>query len=475
MGFIGRSRELAELELQLQRVRKGGRADLGRAVLLRGRRRVGKSRLVTEFVARSGLPYVYFQAARHAPPARELVHLAEAVATSTLPDAALARDSTPTSLTAALTLLATALPQTPSIVVVDELPWLLEAIPGGAGELQRAWDLRLSHKPVLLMLLGSDLTMMEQLGAYDQPFHGRATDMVLEPMNPRDVARIAGLDAFGGFDAYLVTGGLPLVAREWDAGTGLAEYLDAAFSTSTSALIVAGSRVLDGEFPEETMARQVLTAIGGRGERTFTGIQNAARGEPLNASSLSTSLQVLAAKRVISGDVPLSIRPSVKDRRWRIADPGLRFWLAFVEPALAEIDRGRGDLASRRVQRAFPAWRGRAVEAVVRTALSRLLPDERWPDVGAVGGWWPRNNNPEVDLVGVDRASGTSRLAFAGSIKWRQGAPFSASEASTLARDAAAVPGAAPQTPLVAVCPAGADAVGLAETWTATDLLQAWE
>jgi uncharacterized protein len=475
MGFVGRSAELAALDLQLRRVREGGQADLGRAVLLRGRRRVGKSRLITEFVERSGLPHVYFQAARHAPPVSEFAHLTDAVAASSLPDAGLARDSAPTSLTAALSLLATALPPTPSIVVVDELPWLLEAIPGGAGEMQRVWDLRLSRKPVLLVLLGSDLTMMARFGAYDQPFHGRGTEMTLQPMNPRDVARITDLAPVDAFDAHLVTGGLPLVAREWDAGMRLADYLDAAFSTSTSALVVAGSRALDGEFPEASTARQVLTAIGGRGERTFTGIQNAARGEPLNASTLSTSLRLLAAKGVVAVDEPLSLRSAAKDRRWRIADPGLRFWLAFVEPALAEIDRGRGDLASRRVADAFSAWRGRAVEPVVREALSRLLPDDRWPDVGSVGGWWPRSNNPEVDLVGADRAPGARRLGFAGSIKWRTGRPFSESDASALARDAAAVPGAAAGLPLVAVCPAGAQAPGLAQTWTAEDLLQAWE
>jgi uncharacterized protein len=71
MGFVGRSAELAALDLQLRRVREGSQADLGRAVMLRGRRRVGKSRLVTEFVERSGLPHVYFQAARHAPPTSE--------------------------------------------------------------------------------------------------------------------------------------------------------------------------------------------------------------------------------------------------------------------------------------------------------------------------------------------------------------------------------------------------------------------
>jgi AAA+ ATPase superfamily predicted ATPase len=474
VAFVGRTRELGELERQLAVVREGGLGDRGRALLIRGRRRVGKSRLVTEFVERADVPSVFFQAARHAPQAQELSAFAEAIATSNLAEADLARENTPASLTAALTLLASALPDTPSVVVIDELPWLLESLPGGAGELQRVWDRRLSAKPVLVILLGSDLTMMEQLSGHDQPFQGRATEMILEPLNPRDVQSMTKLDPMEAFDAYLITGGQPLIAREWRAGQSMMDFLRASLDTSTSGLVVSGARVLDSEFPETSLSRQVLTAIGGRGERTFTGIQRAARGEPLNAASLTASLHVLQEKRVVCADLPLSNKSAPKDRRWRIADPTLRFWLAFVEPGLSEIDRGRGDLAVARVAAGFAAWRRRAVEPVVRDALSRLLPDGDFPSVRAIGGWWPRTNIPELDLVGADKAPVADRVLFAGSIKWRDNRPFDARDLAALTGDASSVPGVAAVTPLVAVCPAGADTPGLARIWTAADLLAAW-
>jgi uncharacterized protein len=219
MSFVGRARELDALASQLDVVRRGGRADRGVAVLFRGRRRVGKTRLASEFAARSGAPTVYFQAARGAAVSEELALFADAVATSGLPGAAIAQGNRPTTLTGALTLLAAALPDhAPSIVVLDEIPWLLEGFPGGAGELQRAWDTRLAGKPVLLLLLGSDLAMMERLTGPDQPFYARATEMVLGPLTPRDVGAMTASDAFTAFDAYLITGGLPLLAQEWEAG-----------------------------------------------------------------------------------------------------------------------------------------------------------------------------------------------------------------------------------------------------------------
>lgn len=393
-GFVGRTHELRELTAHLDIVRAGGRADAGVAVLLRGRRRIGKSRLATELIKRSAIPSVYFQAARNAPAPDEFALFAEAIAGSDLPNAAIARDNRPQSLTAVLRLLAAALPtDAPSIVVIDELPWLLESSPGGAGELQRVWDRELSQKPVLLLLLGSDIAMMETISGADQPFHGRATEMLLRALSPHDVARMTKLDGIDAFDAFLITGGQPLVTQDWRAGESPIAFIRRSFERSTSALVVSGTRVLDGEFPPDSHARAVLTRIGGRGERGHSGIAQSLDGL-ISGTTLNRSLATLVTKHVIAGDEPLSTRAASKDRRWRVSDPALRFWLAIVEPALPDIDRGRPDLAVDRFKAQYESWRGRAIEPVAREALSRLLPDERWPGAMQIGGWWPRNNTP---------------------------------------------------------------------------------
>lgn len=62
-GFIGRRSELGLLRDLLRTVQAGSRGGRpGRAILIRGRRRVGKSRLVEEFLERAGLPHVFFTA-----------------------------------------------------------------------------------------------------------------------------------------------------------------------------------------------------------------------------------------------------------------------------------------------------------------------------------------------------------------------------------------------------------------------------
>ncbi|MET8272491.1 MULTISPECIES: hypothetical protein [unclassified Streptomyces] len=46
------------------------------------------------------------------------------------------------------------------------------------------------------------------------------------------------------------------------------------------------------------------------------------------------------------------------------------------------------------------SWRDRAVEPVIREALRRLTDDRLPEDTNAIGGYWTRANDPEVDLVG---------------------------------------------------------------------------
>ena len=118
-GFIGRQRELRALDRALDRVRTGGRAGRpGRSILMRGRRRVGKSRLAEEFVERAGVPHLFFTASARSRPEAELRSFVEAGQESDLPGAHLFRDQTPGSWDAALRLLAAALPEDRPVVVV---------------------------------------------------------------------------------------------------------------------------------------------------------------------------------------------------------------------------------------------------------------------------------------------------------------------------------------------------------------------
>jgi AAA+ ATPase superfamily predicted ATPase len=467
-AFIGRDEQLALLDRHLERLRSGGDRP-GRALLVRGRRRVGKSRLIEEFIARAGVPHVYFTASMQHP-AEELRLFAEEVAASDLPGAPTFAAVTPSTWEAALTLLATAVPtDSPSIVVIDELPYLTGADGAFEGTLQKVFDRVLARHPVLLIGVGSDLAMMEALNAYGRPFHQRAGEMVVPPLSPLEVAAMLDLEPAEAFDAYLVTGGLPLVCEEWPRGMPMWEYLEEALAHPTAALLVSGERALAAEFPADTQARRVLSTIGA-GERTFTAIGQKAGG--LQQASLNRSLTTLRNKRVVAADTPLSVKSS-RDTRYRVADPYLRFWLSFLGPHLAEVERGRGDRVLGRIQASWTSWRGRAIEPVIRESLTRLPAEARAGTEGIVGGYWTRTNNPEIDLVIADREPVADRIEAVGSIKWLENQPFDHRDLAELITHRGQLPGASADTPLLVVSRSGSTVTG-ATVLGPQQLLDGW-
>jgi hypothetical protein len=78
---------------------------------------------------------------------------------------------------------------------------------------------------VLLVLVGSDLTMMEALNTHGRAFFQRGTEMVVPPLSPTETAAIVGsASAADAFDAHLVTGGLPLICNEWDQSVPMWDF-----------------------------------------------------------------------------------------------------------------------------------------------------------------------------------------------------------------------------------------------------------
>ena len=387
VGFVGRSRELALLGKRLDRA--GGGAG-GAALAIRGRQQVGKSRRVQEFCNRADVPYFYFTATKGASPGEAASAFTRELRESSLPrDPALVPDLATGSWPDVLRVLAGALPEVPSIVVLDELPWLAEQDALFDGALQTAWDRLLSPRPILLLLLGSDLHMMERLTAYDQPFYGRADNLVLGPLNPADTGDALDLSGADAIDAHLVSGRLPGILRAWPHAMPTSAFLEQECADPASALFGVPGASLLAEFPQPDQARRMLEAVGA-GERTHANIAAAAGGREgaVPSGSLSPLLHRLAEeKQVLAIDHPLSAQPG-RPALYRIADSSLRFYLAAGRQAEEQARRGRSDAAYRLIQRRWHSWRGRAVEPLVREGLelaaaSGALP---WPDAAVVGG-----------------------------------------------------------------------------------------
>lgn len=467
-AFVGRRREIAVLSRILEGVRDTRR---GAFVSVRGRRRVGKSRLIEEFARASGSPYVYYVSTRQ-DLERELARFQEALLASTLPMAETMRGTSFATWEAALTRAGSdATWEHPAIVVVDEFPYLSERDPDIEAVVQKVWDRSLQRQPVMLILIGSDVATMEALSEHGRPLYDRPRELVVQPLTPADIASILRLDGGDALDAYLVIGGFPELALAWGPRRGLWDFLADSLEDPTSPLIVSAERSLRAEFPTQAQARTVLSLVGA-GERSFGAIQSRSG---LPRASLDRALHQLADKRVVHKQLPYGGRAASGSGRWLIADPYLRFWLRFVEPNVELTERGRGQLALELVRRDWEVYSGRAIEPIVRASIEQLLPDERFGDARFVGGYWTRDNRIEVDLVGGTKRSAPTPVRFVGSVKWRRRARFGRADAAALASTRADVPGAGSDALLVGVSRgAFSDGGALDVRLSAEDLLGAW-
>ena len=430
--------------------------------------------MISEFVRRTGAPQLFVTASLQATARDDLALLAqEADRTSTLPGHGLFGSNPPPTWDGALRLIAAALPAgRPAIVVLDEFPWFLARDAGLEGVLQVIWDRVFEEKQVLLILVGSDVAMMEALSTHGRPLFGRTQELTVHPFHPADTAAMLPhvTSAADVLDLQLVTGGFPRLVRDSGRFKSAMDYVTSQLTDENSSLCVNAARMLDAELPSGSNGGPVLRSVGS-GERTF---RNIAKQSGLADQSVQRSFATLLDKHLIARDLPASVPPS-ENPRYRIDDSYLRFWLALVAPGIAEIERGRSDLAQDRVNRSWLAWRGRAIEPLVRQALLRLaMTDDRLGAAGHVSGWWPRNNQPEIDLVGVDLWPNPSAVRFVGSIKWRDAAPFTVTDARALERDVTQIPGVDATTTRVAVARIKVEASDIV-AFVADDIVAAWQ
>ena len=174
--FVGREQELSLLDAQWQ-------APGARFLVLYGRRRVGKTALLVNWIERSGSRALYWVAAPTSVTA-QLRSFSQAVYEFANPGVAAGDGFSYTSWEQAWREVANLARLGRLALFIDEFTYLLEVSPGIAGQLQNFWDQVLGKADLFLCLSGSHLGMMKRAFlSYQAPLYGRATAQIyLQPL-----------------------------------------------------------------------------------------------------------------------------------------------------------------------------------------------------------------------------------------------------------------------------------------------------
>jgi uncharacterized protein len=407
-------------EPEMRRLVNLGNQEAGGLGLIWGRRRVGKTRLLLEWVQRSGGLYTVSDQSAEAVQRR---YFAEAIS-SVIEGFAQAEYPDWRSLLGALARQARQIGWRGPLVI-DELPYLVATSPALPSVLQGFVDHEAKQAGLCLALAGSSQHMMQgfQLDR-SSPLFGRATEALnLLPLPAGFIGEALGItDPVQAVRAWSVWGGIP---RYWELAAPLGSDTTTAMDTLVldpgGPLHLEPDRLLVEELPPATALRPLLDAVGGGAHR----LSEIASRLGVSATSMARPLLRLQELGLLAREQPFG-DPERGGKRslYRIGDPFARMWFRVVAPHRAALAAGGPATRAALWQQNSGRLVAEAWEDLCRTCVPRL------PDIALEGGpWGParrfwKGNGPEWDVVA---ASVDGNALLLGEVKWSE-RPFSQSE-----------------------------------------------
>ena len=400
MGFLDKA---------LERSRPGS----GQLLLVYGRRRIGKSKLLLRWAQRSRLAATYWVAEK------ESARLQRRKLYAQLLDVPVKQAPLFDSWTELWEAAAVLLRGKRRILILDELPYAAEADPAMLSALQHAWDRHLKSTGVVMALCGSQVRAMEALMFHQSPLFGRLTGQWhLQPL-PFSALRdfLPGWSAAERVGAYAIVGGVPAYLEWLDAGQTLTENLRNVILSPGSMFVAEPTFLLYDEVREPQNYLSVLKAIGA-GQH---GLDDIARATLIDKAHLSSYLSRLQELKLVQRRLPVTLladeTQTSRRGRYHLDDAYFRFYFRFLSPFHSTL-AFEPDHIAREIQKGFSAFVGAtAFEDLARQWIAQRGAAGELPfEPVAVGSHWSRR--AQADIVAI--APATQDILI-GECKWTSG------------------------------------------------------
>ncbi|MDO4285158.1 MAG: ATP-binding protein [Eubacteriales bacterium] len=401
--FIGREQELHTLD----RLYRSGKFEFA---VIYGRRRVGKTALISEFTKDKDT--IFFTGVE-TNAKQNLENLSRCIMEY---HTGIATDSVFSSFQSALDYIFELARTKRIVLVMDEYPYVAHASKSLASTLQLLIDKNKDDSKLFLILCGSSMSYMEDnVLAYKAPLYGRRTaQLKITPFDFFEVCRyFTKLSALDKGMAYGMVGGTPQYLMQIDESLSMEENIKNIYLTSASFLFEEPNNLLKQEVREPAVYNAVITAIAA-GCSKMSEISNKI-GE--DTSVCAVYLKNLIALGILKKESPYGEKASRKTI-YSIEDMMFRFWYRFVPKHVSMISRGATDLAYQRIAPELSSYMGGVFEEICKQYLWKLLLAGKCPvSFSELGRWWGTNpktkSQEEIDIMGADQDA-----ALFGECKW---------------------------------------------------------
>lgn len=388
--FIGRERELATLH-------KLYASDKFEFAVIYGRRRVGKTALINQFIRDKKA--IYFMGVE-SNAKQNLENFSRNIMEF---GAGIQAEMTFASFQAALEYVFQLAEKERVILAIDEYPYVARSSKSLASTLQLLIDQYKDGSKLMLILCGSSMSYMEdQVLSYKAPLYGRRTSqMKILPFDFADTCRY--FKNFSDGDkamVYGMLGGTPQYLLQMDDRLSVEDNIKNTFLNPTSFLFEEPENLLKQEVREPALYNAIITAIATGASRMVE--ISAKVGE--DTSVCATYLKNLIVLGVIQKETPYGEKESRKSI-YAIADNMFRFWYRFVPENSSIIAQGAADLAYKRVEPHLSDYMGKVFEEICKQYLwKRLLSGESLVEFKDLGHWWgidpSTRSQAEIDIMG---------------------------------------------------------------------------
>ncbi len=406
--FIGRKTELTTLDQEYNR-------DSG-FVVIYGRRRVGKTTLIKEFLKGKSNTF-YFLATKEVE-SQSMKRFAGVIARTTK-KATISKVSFSDWLDL-FQVIADYNPDEKKIVVIDEFPYLVKTNEAFPSILQSAWDEILKDNNVMLILCGSLLSMMKKHAlSYDSPIYGRRTAQIrLMPLPFSELYAAQNLSFTDAVEQYAVTGGVPKYLEFFDSSKSLYDEIQNTVLSKNGFLYEEPQFLLENEVQTPNSYFSIIKAIAD-GNHRLSKISDTLR---LDNSQLTPYLTTLTELGFVEKQVPITEKNVEKSRKglYFIADNFIRFWFRYVYPFKGELELDNSQIVFDELNKdfieKFVAFEYEHISQNIFMTLCEQGKIDFTPS--KIGSYWLNdlgNENMQIDVMAVDNQR---KLVFAGECKY---------------------------------------------------------
>ncbi len=339
MSFVSREMELALLDDLYHRPN-------AQFLILYGRRRIGKTALVTRWGGGLDEPYLYWMASQTSA-TKQLRNFSQALFQFLNPETAVTPTFSYPSWDAAFAEVARLAADKRVVIVLDEFTYVMQADHEVPSLIQRAWDHHLKESQVFLILMGSLAGIIQRTALdYQSPLYGRATARLkLQPLSFAALSTmLPNFSSEQRVAVYSITGGVPAYIELFNDQLNILQNLQQRIITPANVMLNDAVFLLHEQLDDPRNYIAVLEAIAAG----FYRLSDIATMSGIDRSNITKYLAVLRDLGYVERQVPATIRRPDQSRKGRyvITDPYLRFYYRFLAPHLTAIEQGRIKQAS---------------------------------------------------------------------------------------------------------------------------------